>query len=105
MNTLRANIVPPYLLQATKDMIEGERRERMASIDKSQGEMVKSGRVAMRWARSNMDLIHHGFGVHEDRRTGAIWSVEGEELIRQDSDEDIEAIIASITTTTAAKKD
>jgi hypothetical protein len=77
-------------------MIEGERRERMATIDKNQGEMLKTGRVAMRWAKSNMDLIVHGFGVHEDRRTGALWSVEGEELIRQDSDDEIEAIIASI---------
>lgn len=96
MNTLRANIVPPYLLQATKDMIEGERRERMASIDKDQADKLKAGRVAMRWASSHMELIPHGFGVHEDRRTGAIWSVEGEELVRQDSDDEIEAIIASI---------
>lgn len=96
MNNPRANIVPSYLLQATQDMLDGERRERMASIDKNQSEMLKTGRVAMRWASSHMELIPHGFGVHEDRRTGAIWSVEGEELVRQDSDDEIEAIIASI---------
>ena len=97
MTNPRANIIPSYLLQAAQDMLDGDRRERLASLDKDQREKIKTGRVAMRWAAANMDLIAHGFGVHEDRRTGAIWSVEGEELIRQDSDEEIEAIIASLT--------
>lgn len=97
MNSPRANIIPPYLIKATEDMINDENRFRLATADKKQREMLKSGRVSMRWASSNMDLIAHGFGVHEDRRTGSIWAVEGEELVRQDSDEEIEAIIASIT--------
>lgn len=97
MNSPRANIIPSYLMKAAQDMLDGERRERLASLNKEQGEKLKAGRVAMRWAAANMDLISHGFGVHEDRRTGAIWSVEGEELVRQDSDEEIEAIIASLT--------
>jgi len=97
MTSPRANVIPAYLLQAAQDMLEDERKVRLASADKEQRAMLKTGRVAMRWAKSHMDLIAHGFGVHEDRRTGAVWSVEGEELVRQDSDEDIEAIIASLT--------
>jgi len=95
-NTFRTTVVPAYLIQAAKSLQEDERRERAAKLDKEQREKIKSGRVAMRWAQHNMNLIDHGLGVHEDSHTGAVWYVDGEELIRQDSDEEIEAIIASV---------
>jgi hypothetical protein len=97
MSNPRLNIVPAYLIQAAQELADSERRQRIAHLDEEQRKMFRSGRVSMRWAKSNMDLTNHGFGVHEDKRTGSTWKVEGEELVRLDSDEDIEAIIASLT--------
>jgi len=95
-NLFRTTVVPEYLVKAAQDLKESERKERKAKFDKEQREKIKSGKVSKRWASANMDMIDHGFNVREDKRTGSIWHVDGEELIRQDTDEEIEAIIASL---------
>lgn len=95
-NNFRATIVPEYLTQVAQEIKDQSKKDRIAKFNKEQKDKFKSGRVAVRWAAKNMSLIDHGFGVREDIRTGSVWHVEGEELIRQDSDEDIEAIIASL---------
>ncbi len=92
----RLTEVPSYLVKAAKDLANDEKQHRIAKFNKEQKNAIKSGKINRRWAAKNLSMINHGFGVLEDRRTGSVWYVDGENLIRQDSDEDIEAIIASL---------
>jgi len=94
--TQRLTKIPDFLITAANDLKAEATQKRVAEFNETQRKMVRSGKVSCRWASSNMPMIDHGFGVLENESTGAVWHVDGEFLIRQDSDEDIEAIIASI---------
>ena len=96
-NPFRISGIPAYLEQVVNEMKESEKQHRLAQFNKEQKGMIKGGKVNRRWAQSNMSMINHGFGVMEDQGSGSVWYVEGDYLIRQDSDEDVEAIIASLT--------
>ena len=92
----RAGKIPAYLEQAALQLEEEKKLAKQAALDSKVQENLKRGRVALSWGEKNLQLMNHGFGVREDIRTGSIWYVEGNELVRQNSDEDIELIIASL---------
>ena len=92
----RLTKIPSFLITAAKDLANTEKEQRIASFSAKQAKSIKSGKINRRWAAKNMSMINHGFGVLEDKRTGSVWYVEDDNLIRQNSDEDIETIIASL---------
>jgi hypothetical protein len=95
-NQYRITGVPSYLEKVAGELKEQGKLNAEAIKDDEQQIMIRSGKVNRYWAADHMNMINHGFGVMEDRRTGSVWHVDGEFLVRQDSDEDIEAIISTL---------